>query len=467
MNHRLTIPWLLCGFFLFGCAEKNTQNPAPSASTSASSAPVKLSVQRKTKPAALRAADEEACSAGKVDACRRMADRYRGYGHPAGCGINRELSESAHGQTVEPLRVRIKRVLEDEAQDSKSFLVWIGKACDLGDSDACLIEKAVRSARQSPPTYDLEDGAVRSDPHSSALIGFHAVWQPDKHEAFLAQRKACMSESGGSCSGLSSLLQGRAKQESRPDLDADLMTKLQAICDRTLDCGAVVMMLDKHGYTPEATAPLVAHAGKALVQACEEGACVCGEAAKSLPLDDPRVPELARWGCENGEATGCHVLAKLHEEGHGVEKDEVFARSLYELACPSARTTSGYRLGEYAPAACSRLAEMAEGGVMPPKNRERAVYYAESACRNPGRERDHSFCVKLAKYWTTGVLSQSCESYNADWCKNSAQEASELFYGPILSPGDEKECQRPSVKALCDSLEPDIVAMKKPAGKKK
>ena len=465
MKGRLSIA-CLAGFFLIGCAEKNTPSPAPSVSTSASNAPVKLSVQRKTTPDALRASDEEACSAGKVDACRRMADRYRGYGHPAGCGIKRVFPETAYGRVLDPMRVRIKRTMEDELDDSKSFLVWIGKACDLGDSDACLIEGAVRAKRQPSSTYDLEGGAARSDPNASALIGFHALWQPDNHEKFLEQRKDCLSWSTTACWSLSEALVKRAKQETQPILDPALREKLQAIGDRTLDFGTLVMMLDKHGYAAERFAPLAAHASKTLVQACVEGQCVCGEAAKSLPADDPRVPDLARWGCENGEATGCHVLAKLHEEGLGVEKDEVFARSLYELACPPLHSTSGDKLQEYAPASCSRLAEMAEGGVMPPKDRSRAVYYAEYACRNPGRERDHSFCVKRAKYWTTGVLSQVCE-YPSDYCKNSAKMAAELFYSPENGVGEAKECQRPSVKALCDALEPDVVAMKKPAGKKK
>ena len=365
------------------------------------------------------------------------------------------------------MRVRIKRTMEDGLNDTKSFLVWIGKACDLGDSDACIIEGAVRADRKSSSMFDLEEGAIRSDPNSSALIGFHALWQPAEHEKFLEQRKTCLLSFTSACWGLSDSLVKRAKQETQPILDPPLREKLQAIGDRTLDFGALLMMLDKYGYAAERLAPLVAHASKTLVQACIEGACVCGEAAKSLPADDPRVPDLARWGCENGEATGCHILAKLHEEGRGVEKDEVLARSLYEIACPPVHSSMGtYIGGEYAPASCSRLAEIAEGGVMPPKDRTRADFYAEYACRNPGRERDHSFCVKSAKYWTKSVLSPMCESAS-DWCKTSATQASDVLYSPESGVGEAKECQRPSVKALCDALEPDVVAMKKPAGKTK
>lgn len=464
MNWHATLPWCF-GFVLLGCAERSPQGLAPSASTTASSAPVKVSAQRKTTPKALLAADEQACLAGKADACRRMADRYRGYGHPAGCGIERSASELAHGKNVEPLRVRIKRAIEDEANDKESFLVWIGKACDLADSDACIIEGAIRAGRQPSATRDLEAPALRSDPNTSALIGFHAIWAPDKHEKFLAERKQCLVDKVTSCWGLAGQLMRRVELPSRPELDAEWMTKLQAIGDRTLDFEPIFMMLDKHGYPPEALAPLRAHASKTLVQACIEGACVCGRAAQSLPPEDPRLPDLARWGCEDGEAIGCHVLAKLHEEGRGVEKDEVFARSLNELACPPTRAFHSDRFGEFAPGACSRLAEIAEDGAMPPKNRDRAVYYAEYACRAPGSELDHSYCVKLAKYWTAGVLSSTCYEYNAEWCRNSATQAADVFYGYGLSSKEANECQRPSVKALCDALEPDVVALKK--GRKK
>ena len=464
---RHTIP-LAIGVLLLGCGQPTTQGPAPSASTAASSAPVKPSVQRKTTPGALRAADEQACSAGKTDACRRMADRYRGYGHPAGCGLDRDLSEMAHGTVVESMRVRIKRTLDDEAQDKKSFLDWIGKACDLGDSDACMIEGALRADRQPMATHQLEAAAIRSDPNTSAFIGFHALWAPDKQDMVLGERKKCLLESSSACSTVGPLLTMRIKEEKPRELSADLMAKLQALGERTLDFGALFMLLDKHGYAPEMLAPLRAHAGKTLVQACVEGSCVCGDAAQSLSADDARVPDLARWGCENGEPLGCYLLGKLHEEGRGVEKDEVFARSLYETACPSTRPFSSYDYADYEPAACARLAEMAEGGGLPPKNRDRAVYYAEYACLKPGLARDHAFCVKLAKYWTTGVLSSTCGSYNAEYCRTSAQEAADVFYGPDYAPAEGKECQRPSVKAMCDALEPDVVALKKPKpGKKK
>lgn len=452
---------------LCGCGQSNSSGAAPSASTSASSAPVKPTVTRKITPAALRAADEQACLAGKADACRGQADRYRGYGHPAGCGLERAGIEAAHGQTVESMPVRIKRTFADEDEDNKSFLVWIAKACDLGDSNACMIEGAIREKRQPDATIELEAIAMRSDPKTSAVMEFHALWAPDEREKVIKLRNECYFTSRGSCSDLAQLLMTRVKQEKRPPLTPEIIAKLQAIGELSLDFDALVMMLDKHGYTTAELAPLAEHARKTLVQACIEGACVCGDAAQSLPEDDPRVPDLARWGCENGEAKGCYMLGKLHEEGKGVEKDELFARSLYELACPPARSRRASLYAEVAPGACGKLAEMAEGGATPPKDLRRAVYYWESACRNPGYERDHSHCVKLGKYWTTGVLESNCNSYNASWCRTSIQEAEDLLYGPKGHPAEAKECERPSVKAACDAVEPALESMRKLKGVKK
>jgi len=179
------------------------------------------------------------------------------------------------------------------------------------------------------------------------------------------------------------------------------------------------------------------------------------------------VPELARWGCENGEASGCYVLAKLHEEGRNVDKDETFARSLYETACPSRRSSLGYKWGEFEPAACLRLAEMAEGGANPPKDRERAVYYMQALCVHPGLERDHSYCLKRAKYWTSGILTASCYDPTADWCRTSVKEATDLMNGPVDGPSKGNECERPGVKALCDALPPAFEAFKEPPAKKK
>lgn len=458
---------LVSGMFIIGCGQTNSEAPAPVASTSASNAPAKPSVQRKSTPTAIREADEKDCLAGKADACRRMADRYRGYGHSAGCGIERKDGELAHGRTVESMPVRVKRMFEDGEPDKKDFLTWIGKACDLGDSEACTIERFVREKRTPSDISDLSNASLLENVHSSALAEFVQATDPKKYENFLEQRNACVLEYASRCWDLTKVLITQEKDEKRPELTPELLAKLQTIGEKTLDFDTLYMMLDKFGHPAEALAPLKAHASKTLLQACVEGGCVCGEAAKTLPLDDPRVPELARWGCENGEASGCYVLAKLHEEGRGVEKDETFARSLYETACPSRRSPVPYRWGDFEPAACLRLAEMAEAGANPPKDRDRAVFYIQAVCLNPGIERDHSYCLKRAKYWTSGVLTATCYDYNAEWCRTSVKEATELIGGPKDGPSKGKECERPSVTAMCSALLPDLEALRKPAAKKK
>jgi Sel1 repeat len=453
--------------FVLGCGQSNSSAPAPAASTSASSVPEKLTVQRKTTPAALRIADEKDCLAGKKDACRRMADRYRGYGHTAGCGLDREGPETVHGRTTKGMAVRIRRVVDDGPDDVKQFLTWIGKACDLDDSEACTIEGFARSSRKHEFHLDLQDGALRSNIQSSALAGFVESVNLIKYNKFLEKRQSCWTSSVADCTELSKFLMTQGKDELPPKFTPEWLTTLQAVGEKTLDFETLYMMLDKLGHAAEAIAPLKAHAAKTLVKACVEGSCVCSDAAKSLPADDPRVVDLARWGCENGEANGCYLLGKLYEEGRGVEKDEVFARSLYEQACPSRRASSVSRSGDISPAACVKLAEAAEGGAIPPKDRARALYYVQALCSSPGYERDHSYCVKLAKYWTSGVMPNSCPESSSDACKANIPVVSSLLNGPTDDPLNGKECQRPSVKALCEPALAELEALKKPPEKKK
>jgi TPR repeat protein len=455
------------GVFLIGCGQTKPEGPAPVASTSASSVPEKPSVKRKTTPAALRLADEKDCLAGKAEACRRMANRYQGYGHFAGCGLERPDGDIAYGRMVENMPVRLKRIVDDFDADQKEFISWIGKACDLKDAQACTIEGFARTGRMPSDTNDLQTSALLENVQASALAGFIEVTNPDKYEKYAKQRDLCWAEASTSCWNLTNTLLTLEQDAKRPELTPEFVAKLQAIGERTLDFEALFMMLDKFGHTLEALAPLKTHASKTLLQACVEGGCVCGEAAKSLPLDDPRVPDLARWGCENGEASGCYVLGKLHEEGRNVEKDETFARSLYEAACPGRRSSLSYRWGEFEPAACVRLAEMAEGGANPPKDRERAAYYMQSVCQSPGIERDHSYCLKRAKYWISGIFTTSCTDPNSEWCLTNVKEAALYMNGRKEGPSNGKECERPSVKALCDALQPEYEALKKPAGKKK
>lgn len=455
------------GMFLLGCGQTNSEAPAPVASAAPSSAPAKPSVKRKTTAAALRVADEKECLAGKAEACRRMADRYRGYGHTAGCGLERSDGDIIRGRTDEKLTSRLKRLIEDRDADAKEFLTWIGKACDLGDSEACGIEGFVRAGRLPSDRLDVEYAGLLENVHGSALAEFVEATNKTKYEKYLKARNSCWFEYSTACWDLSDLLVTPEKDEVRPELTPELLAKLQKIGEKTLDFDSLYMVLDRFGHAPEALAPLKTHASKTLLEACVEGGCVCGEAAKTLPLDDPRVPDLARWGCENGEASGCYVLAKLYEEGKGVEKDEMFARSLYETACPSRRPYSTLRNSEFEQAACLRLAEMAVGGANPPKDRERTDYYMRGVCTDPGMEKDHSYCVKRAKYWTSGLLTTPCTDPNSEYCLTAVKEATLYMNGRKEGPSKGKECERPSVKAECDALVPEYEAFKKPAAKKK
>jgi TPR repeat protein len=243
-----------------------------------------------------------------------------------------------------------------------------------------------------------------------------------------------------------------------------LREEVQAILERTLDWTALWMMLDKNGYTPELLAPVREHAAKVLTGACIEGACVCGEAARVIAPDDPRMPDLARMGCENGEVEGCYALGRLYEEGQGVPKDQAVARALYEMACPPMRPrvwSYQPRLGDYSPRACDRLAEIHEAGAMPPKDAGRARYYAEFACMRPGFQADHAPCIRLARYWASGAITSGCTAVGEAICPSNFEEAGQRFYGHNSAPVHGKECQRPSMKALCDKYKSELTAMRK------
>lgn len=88
---------------------------------SADAAPIAAAeaLSRKRTPAERRKADEDACLAGRVEACRRMADRSRGYGRPSGCGIERpgkrQRVQVREGAAID---VRIKRRSEDTEADA-------------------------------------------------------------------------------------------------------------------------------------------------------------------------------------------------------------------------------------------------------------------------------------------------------------------------------------------------------------
>jgi TPR repeat protein len=431
----------------------------------APSAPAPV-LARKSTPAERRKADEAACLGGNVDACRRMADRYRGYGHPAGCGLDREpplqsVRTSGGGASWQ---VRIKRTAQDSDADEQGFQTWNARACDLGDANACQIERAGSDIFRYVSPASADDMAVRSDPSSSALWAWQKATAPKRFPELESTRKDCLSNPWN-CAFAAPAMYRRGDAPAPAELSPEARAQAEAICEKTLDCKSVLMMLDKNGHAPEALAPLHAHAAKVLTSACLEGACVCGDAARELPLDDPRVLDLARMGCENGEVEGCYALGRLYEEGRGVPRDVVAARSLYDIACPPMRPADETRTGDYSPRACDRLAEIYEAGAMPPKDVGRARYYAELACMRPGFERDHAPCVRLARYWASYAVTSGCVEVGELRCLSQSEEAGVRFYGPNSPIVGGRECQRPSVKALCDTYKKELDAMLK-QGKK-
>src|SRR5262245_40142643 len=102
-------------FFLVACqGGSSAPPPGSSAGPLAPSAAAPSSLKRKSTPVDKRKADESACLAGGAEACRRMADRFRGYGHPAGCGIERPGPvQSIKVQGGSALSVRVKRMSGD------------------------------------------------------------------------------------------------------------------------------------------------------------------------------------------------------------------------------------------------------------------------------------------------------------------------------------------------------------------
>lgn len=455
---------------LGGCGEHatptTTTNVAASASNivaDAAAPKVRPTLARITTPTDKRKGDEAACGTGNAEACRAMADRYRGYGHVDGCGIERKTQvHSISLASGTSLSVRIKRISEDWENNEEAFTSWIAKACDLGHAEACSLDRDVVKNFRTIKEKAAEDMALRSNVETSALFAWRKAKSQTSFEYLLGIRKTCVGNEYN-CHRDSMLLYLREYVKKPPtELEPATREAAEAILTKTLDARTVILMLEKNGYTPEMLVPVREHAAKVLVNACLEGSCVCGDAAHFVPKDDVRRVDLARFGCENGESEGCYELGRLYEVGQDVPKDEKAARALYELACPPIRPAEWadeQKTGEYSPAACDRLAEIYEDGAMPPKNIPRARYYAELACKDPGKQYDHAPCIRLARYWASQAIRSNCQS---EWCTGDMVNAMEKFYGPRQPPAEPKECERPSVKALCEKYKAEIEDMGKP-----
>jgi len=201
-------------------------------------------------------------------------------------------------------------------------------------------------------------------------------------------------------------------------------------------------MLDKNGYTPAALAPLRKTLGEALTTLCLEGDCVCGEAARYLDPADARIADLARMGCDDGEPDACFVLGDLYDRGAGVEKSPATAFRLYEVACPPVIAGDG-REERYSKAACALLAQRYGDGDGMEKDIYRSYYYASLACTRGGFERDHTPCLRR------GLLHAQHQFRSDDILGSPLSAGLRFFFGIDVDPVNAKECERPSVQALC------------------
>lgn len=415
----------------------SSNTAAPAASTSAEAIPEDPALPKlqRTAPAELARRDDAACASGEVQACRAMADRYRGYGAPAGCGVDRG-----------PERPRIKRIAQDTDHDALRFQHYIDRACELGDDEACSLAERAETSRNHP-THWAEDLRARSRVEDSALYRYQKLTRKGVGLAMLEEnRKQCRSSSHWwYCNDFVNALYARdAKPKS--ELPAELYASMLTVCRETLECEEVAMMLDRSLYPLEAVTKLRHEMGGVLAEACEQGSCSCGEAASLLPESDQRRLALAAAGCDDGEAEGCYQLGRAYEEGRGVAKDEARARALYELACPPTRPAAewrdGPRQGEYAPRACDRLAALHEPGEGRVRSASAPWYYAASACQRSGFERDHAPCLRLARYhWLTVDTGRNLE------------DTLDTARGGQSFPANRKECLRPSVAEACKELD--------------
>ncbi len=395
---------------------------------------------RKATPSAVRSADEAACSAGKADACRRMADRYRGYGATAGCGLDRGRP-----------RPFIKTIAEDTDRDERAYTAAIGRACELGDADACALAKAAFLSYRLP-TSTARLYASRSAPEGLGILRFRERATPEWTKPMLDARQTCLT-GDSTCWGNEQIYFRRdVKPKEEPKLSAERATLYEDVCRETHDCDDLWMMLDKDRYPASDVAKIRASFASSLTEGCLAGECTCGHAARYLDEADPAGLDLAILGCEDGEAEGCYELARRLEEGRGLDKDETRALALYHLACPDMHpreSEAGPRMGEYSKRACDRLADLAAGSTYPPKDWDRAMYYAHLACTQPGVEVDHAACVRLGRFWASNPKSTG----------RNGEDARDAAYGPRDGLFG-MDCARPSVKDACDAFDASLAAVK-------
>jgi TPR repeat protein len=394
---------------------------APSVVVATVAAPKTLA--RKTSPRDRRLADERACDAGELAACRKAADRYRGYGHVAGCGVDRDRPRPSRAVTA-----------SDAPSDARLFDRWIRRACDLGDAEACL-EGRNNVVSRRITEHDV-DTCARGRAEDCALLLWQDGRRPEHADALRKKRLDYLAS--GVTAGIFGDLYRRDKADDPSALPGDVLELGLKVCAATLECDDVVMMLDKSGYDAAAVAPLKKRAGEALVGACLAGDCVCGEAASYLDDADPRRVDLARIGCDAGEPDACEIVAR------GLESTDVHAAlALYAVACPAV-VADDEREEIYSKRACDRLSELAEEGKVVDQDSPRAFFYSTLACTRGGFERDHAPCLRRGLYHARKFLGRLRWS-----TMTHKQVARSFFYGYDGATGDVDECARPSVAAAC------------------
>ncbi len=438
---RLTSP-LVALALLAGCG--NSTAPAPSASASAMAAAAPdagapaieaTTLTRKTSPRDRRIADEKACEGDDAAACRRAADRYRGYGHVAGCGVER----------VGPRPPRLVTGA-DHRDDVRQYDRWIRKVCELGDLDACLqgaknLESVQITSRTSAA---CTRGGLGDCPLYQWVVGMH----PEKKKLLEDERRDFITT--GNHGQLFVDLYRKEKTRGGDTLPQEIADLALRICTTTHECDEVMLMLDENGFAPAALAPVRKAAGEALATACLDGDCECGEAARYLDAGDARALDLARIGCNEGDPEACYVLGDRYERGDGLTKDVMKAFGLYQQACPAVLAMDG-REEIYSRAACDRLSAWSEEGTDVEKDRDRAFFFAKLACPGDGIALDHALCVHRA-------IFHSVHDYRSpDHFTMTPQDIGrQFFHGVDSSPVDGKECSRPSVAELCKKTAPLI-----------
>lgn len=435
----------LAAAVLVGCGDTSAPAPMASSSPSAAAPPATAEMELPSlKPAALartttprdrRLTDERACEGGDPAACRRAVDRYRGYGHIAGCGVDRPG----------PKPRRLVTAADSEA-DIKAFDTWIRRLCDLGDEEACLQGREnLISVRITPRTsHACARGGVGDCPLYQWAVGMH----PEKSKLIDEARRTFITT--GNHGKLFVELFRKEKKRGGDALPKEVAELAERVCKATHECGEVMLMLDENGYTPSAVEPVRKAAGEELVRACLEGECVCGQAARYLDPTDARIADLAKIGCDDGEPDACFVLGDLYERGAGVTKDMAKAFSLYQLACPTIIADDG-RADIVSKAACDRLSTKYEEGTDLAQDRGRAFFYSTIACQGDGIELDHSFCVRRA------IFHAQHDFRSRDHFLLTTGEVGRLiFHGRESEPVNGKECNRPSVAELCKKTAPLI-----------